>query len=199
MRNRIKLIGFIAIIMIIGSQVTVFAQTGKTDSFFKLFGSGTYHMKARMTDGGGTISEMESFMKGGMMATAVTAQGESSRMIFKDNKMYMIMDAAKTVMILPAMNASQSGGVETAGMKLTGSGTAVFGGKSLPYEEYRDPQGNRAQYFLDGTKLAGIRNIANGGETTDLVILVLDQNVPNNVFDIPNGYQVQDMSSFGQF
>ena len=189
----------IALVMLIGSPTTVFAQTGKAEAFFKIFASGTYHMKARMSGADGTTTDMESYVKGGMMATIVTAQGQSSRMIFKDNKMYMIMDSAKMIMVMPATDKTEAGGVQTSDMKLTSSGTAVFGGKSLPYEEYKDPDGDRAQYFLDGNKLAGIRNIMDGGETIDIVISVLDQNVPGNAFDIPTGYQVQDMSDFGQF
>ena len=190
--SRRLLLCVIALIMFIGSPLTVFAQTGKADAFFRIFESGTYHMKAKIISSG-METDMESYSKGGMIATAMPAMGQ--RMIFKDNKMYMIMDAAKMVMVMPVDDTSQAGGVETDNMKPVGSGTASFGGKSLPYEEYRDSEGSRVQYFLDGAKLAGIRTICSEGNT-DIIISVLDQNVPNNVFDIPNGYQVQDMPSF---
>ena len=191
MLNKFKL----AVILALVIPSAVFAQTGKADAFFKIFESGNYHMKAKII-GGDAAGDMETHVKGDMMATTMTAQGQTSRMIFRDNKMYMIMDSMKMIMVMPATNKSDAGGVNTAGMKLTGSGTAVFNGKSLPYEEYRDPQGSRVQYFLDGNKLAGIRNIE-GGKTVDMVIIVLDQNVPANVFTVPStGYQVQDMSGF---
>ena len=197
-KNKIKFFLLIAILAVIVSPIPVIAQTAKTDAYFKVFASGNYHMKAKIS-GGGTTSDMESYMKGDMMATTMTAQGESTRMIFRDNKMYMIMDAAKMIMVMPAGDKSEAGGVDTNDMKLSGSGTASFGGKSLPYEEYMDPEGSKAQYFMEGTKFAGIRNIVSGGETIDLIISVLDQNVPDNVFNIPTGYQVQDMSAFGKF
>ena len=187
----------IAALALIISPITAFAQTSKTEAFFKIFASGTYHMKARMSGGDGMTADMESYVRGGNMASTISAQGQTTRMIFKDNKMHMIMDSMKMIMITPMMDKSQAGGIETANMKPTGSGTARFAGKSLPYEEYSDPQGNKTQYFLDGDKLVGIRSIIGREGTVDIEILTLDQNVPNNVFDIPSGYQVQDMSGFG--
>jgi len=197
MKKRIISIGIIALVLLFFGPMTVFAQTA-SDAYFKIFSSGTYHMKAQMTVDGQT-ADMESYMKDGMIATSFSSQGESNRMIFRDNKMYMIMDAVKMVMIMPGGDTSDAHGVETDDMKLTGSGRASFGGKNLPYDEYRDPDGNKAQFFMDGAKFAGIRNISTEGENIDLIISVLDQNVPNNVFNIPTGYQVQDMSAFGKF
>jgi len=198
MKNRIKLFGIIALVLLIGSPIAIFAQAGKAEAFFKIFASGTYHMKGKMKGNDKTMSDIETYVKGGLMATIISAQGESTRMIFRDNKMYMVMDSAKTMMVMPATDKTEAGAVDTKGMKLTGSGTAVFNDKSLPYEEYKDPDGNKSQYFLDGSKLAGIRNVVGGGETIDLIITVLDQNIPGNVFDLPKGYQVQDMSNFGR-
>lgn len=92
-------------------------------------------------------------------------------------------------MAIPAMGALSDNPVKTDGMKPTGSGTAKFDGKDLPYEEYSDAEGNKVQFFLDGNKLAGIRNVLKGGQTADITILVLDQNVPANMFDIPGDYK----------
>ena len=83
--------------------------------------------------------------------------------------------------------------VRTAGMIVTGSGTARFNGKNLPYEEYSTRGSDvKVQLFLDGNNLAGMRTIT-GENTIDMIILALDQNVPNNVFDIPTGYQKIEM------
>jgi hypothetical protein len=76
---------------------------------------------------------------------------------------------------------------------MTGSGTARFNGKNLPYEEYSAKGSDvKFQFFLDGNKPAGFRTIA-GKETFDTIILALDQNVPNNVFEIPSGYRKVEM------
>ena len=195
MKKRIMVLGILALVLF-GSSIRAYAQTGRADAFFRIFSSGTYHMKAMVTESGLTI-DMEINMKNGMTATIVTMQGETIRTILRDNKAHMIMDSEEMVMIMPAgAETAGGGGVSTDGMRPSGSGTAQFGGRSLPYEEYRDAKGDRTQYFLDGTRLAGIRSIS-GSVTVDMVISELNQNVPNNVFDIPQGYFVQDFSAFG--
>jgi hypothetical protein len=161
---------------------------GKAEPFLTIFSSGTYHMKAR-TAGSGVETTMETYVQGELMATVMEAGGESSRMILRDNTAYIINDAEKTVMSIPSAGSNRPGEpVQASGMILTGSGTAEFNGKNLFYEEYADEDGNKAQYFLDGDNLAGIRNIIGEG-IFDVIILALDQNIPANVFDIPSGYQ----------
>ena len=165
----------------------------KTAPFFKIFTSGTYHMKAKTTVGK-TTTEVEIYCKGGMTAVVTSAEGESMRIVSKNNKTYMIFETSKMIMLAP------EGGQgfkkpETEKITFTGTGTAVFAGKSLPYDEYANADGTKSQYFVDGNKLAGIRNIAPKEGISDIVISVLDQNVPNTIFDIPDGYT--NLSGFG--
>ena len=164
---------------------------GIAEEFFNIFASGNYHMKAKMVGDDGYESTMESYYKNGMVATHTEMGGESSRMIHRDGKMYIIMDAEKMYMVYdtPEVSGTSSGdAIETEGMTRTGSGTDEFNGKNLSYEEYSDGEGNKAQYFMDGSNLAGIRNIFDGGKI-DIIILVLDKNVPDSVFEIPSGYE----------
>jgi hypothetical protein len=171
-----------------GTENAGFNNDGAAAKYFNMFSGGTYHMKAKMV-GGGMESTMETYMKDDKWAALMAMEGNTGKMVSKDNKFYIINDDAKTVMISKTTPSSgNSGGIETAGMTFTGSGTAMFNGKNLPYEEYSDGEGNKAQYFLDGDKLAGIRNI-NEEMTMDIIILVLDQDVPDSVFDIPGNYQ----------
>ena len=156
--------------------------------YFNIFSGGTYHLKAKMV-GGGMSSTMETYMKGDQWAALMEMEGGSSKMVRKDNKFYIISDEAKTVMISKSTPPTgNSGGIETNGMTRTGSGTALFNGKNLSYEEYSNSDGFKAQYFLDGGKLAGIRNV-HEEMTMDIIILVLDQDVPDSVFDVPSNYQ----------
>ena len=76
-------------------------------------------------------------------------------------------------------------------MSKTGDGTAEFNGKNYSYEEYSNDEGDKVWYFMDGKDLVGIRNI-NDGVNIDIIILAIDQNVPNNIFDVPTGYQVNE-------
>ena len=193
-------IGIVMAITVI-NPIKAFTQTGsrKTDSIFNTFKSGSFHMKGNMWTNGAVQGTFETYFKDGNMASITTAQGMTSRIINKDKKTYMIMDSEKMVMVTPLQNQPQAG-TSTEGFVYLSSGTAEFHGKNLPYEEYSDPKSgkdSKVQYFFDGNKLAGIRNIA-AQMSADMEILALDQNIPGNVFDIPAGYQVTDMSAFGR-
>ena len=198
MKNTLKLLASIALAAVIGNPVLVFAQAGsRTEAFLRIFSSGTYHMRARVVEGRKETT-VEIYARGGLMATTTTEKGETTRIIQRDRKTYMIMDSARMVMVTSMENVSGIGGVETDGMNFTGTGTARFNGRNYSYDEYSSANGEKVQYFIDGNNLVGIRNIIPRQPTVDIIILALDQNVPNNVFDIPSGYQIQDMSSLGR-
>ena len=199
---RIAQMLFIAVLMMADNPAAVFAQSAggrRTEATFKLFSSGNYHFKANMYLNDQAQGTFETYMKDGRMATITTSQGMTSRIVNRDNKSYMIMDSARMVMVMPQQDQAQAGTV-TEGLVFVRSGTADFRGKSLPYEEYSEPDGDKetiAQYFFDGTKLVGIRNL-DGDTKFDIEILGIDQNIPGNIFDIPSGYQVTDMSGLGR-
>ena len=140
----------------------------------------------------------ETYIKGDMVATVSEAMGMASRSVQRDNMTYVINDAARMVMVFPRSASSGNPSeepVRTAGLVMTGSGTARFDGRNLPYEEYSlsiEDGSAKTQWFLDGNNLAGIRTITRE-MTVDMVILALDQNVPNSVFEIPAGYQRMEM------
>ena len=181
--------------LIMAAQLSGQTKFGpKTEASLKIFAGGNYHMKA-VTTADGVKAETEVFVKGGRTASIVSSEGKTMRIVLKDNKTYMIMDSEKMILITAMQDASQTGAVSTSKMAFTGSGTASFAGKNLPYEEYAEGN-DKTQFFIDGNKLAGMRSIA-AGQTADTVITVLDQNVPDSIFNVPSsGYQVQDMSSF---
>jgi hypothetical protein len=176
---------------------------GKTDAFFKTLEGKNYHMKAKTdmsglnTDMGGMEVITDSYVKGDMIATVSEMGGMKFRSVVRDKKVYVIDDMSRTVTV---MSLSAAAGnkpeepVRTDGLIMTGSGTARFNGKNLPYEEYSTKKGSDAkvQLFIDGNKPAGIRTFV-GKQTIDMIILVLDQNVPNNVFEIPSGYRRTEM------
>jgi len=160
---------------------------------FKIFESGTYHMKMRMSVGGNSMTT-EQYFKNAMMASINEAGGMTTRAIYKDGKSYTIMDAEKMVMVMsiPQGTDSQSGKVETSKMNYTGSGTAEFAGKTHKYDEYTIG-GGKTQFFVDGGSLIGMRSITAEG-TIDVEILAFDNNVPDSIFEIPADYEVMDMA-----
>ena len=170
---------------------------GRTGAFFSMFDGKNYHMKTKTILKGMEVIG-ETFIKGDMMASVSETMGISTRSVKRDNMMYVIYDEMRTVMVMPipasAGNPSEEP-VRTNGLIMTGSGTARFDGRNLPYEEYSlstESVNARSQFFLDGNNLAGIRVISSG-QTIDMVVLALDQNVPNSVFEIPAGYQRIEM------
>jgi len=205
-KKKVVVLFAVVLALVLVSQVSGQAKFGpKTEPIFKTFSSGTYHMKTTMSDGG-VKADMDTYIKGGRIATVISTQGETMRTVVKDKKNYIIMDSQKMIMITAAnaamQNASGAGTIDPNMFTYTGSGTANFAGKNLPYEEYTVKADNKteskSQFFIDGDKLVGIRSIVPKQKAVDLVILALDQNVPDSVFVVPtSGYQVQDMSSFG--
>jgi len=159
------------------------------DAFYNMFDSGTYHMKVKIV-GADMEMVMEYYFKGDMIATSIEGAGENGRMISKDGKNYIINDEEKMVMEMSAANhpdLDESAGVDTDVMEYSSSGKDDFQGKNLPYDEYSLKDGGTTQFFVDGNKLAGIRNLVDG-EVIDMVILELNQNVPDKVFEIPADY-----------
>ena len=178
-----------------GRQTTTPVSSGgggeRSAAFFRIFESGTYHMKAKVLVGGIEASS-DIYARGGMFASTTSTLGMTTRMIQRDNRTYTIVDAIRTVMVMQNTDTVQAGGVVTDQMRFANSGTARFDGRNLQYDEYSDPDGVRVQYFIDGNSLAGIRTIV-AELTVDIIITELNQNVPNNVFDLPTGYRMQEM------
>ena len=179
-------LGFILV-----GYVSAQASGGRTEAFFRIFESGTYHMKARMISNGAEIPT-EINARDGMVAATTTTMGMTTRMILRDNRTYVIIDALRMITVMPLMSTIEAGGVETNQMRFNNTGTAIFDGINLQYDEYSNPEGARVQYFVDGDRLVGIRSIS-GEISVDFIISELNQNVPNNVFDIPSGYRTQQM------
>ena len=150
-------------------------------------------MKFKTPIEGGKEMVMEYFFKGNMWTTLTGASGMNIRSIQRDKKVYNVIDEKRTVMVAPVTGSSWEE-PKSGAMIATRSGTAQFNGKNLPYDEYsiKGVSDFKLQLFIDGNKLAGIRNFT-GKTTLDQIILVLDQNVPNSVFEIPAGYKRIDM------
>ena len=170
------------------------AEAGKeSEKFFKMFAGGKYHMKARMDIDGSGLAEMEIYVDGDKTATEMDMMGMKIRGITRDGKVYSIMDDAKMIMVGDAEEGDQASGPETEGMAFDKAGKDDFCGRNLPYEEYKNDEGIKVQYFLDGDKLAGVRTISDEVGVIDIEVLEIDQNVPANVFEVPSDYEVLDM------
>ncbi|MCL2548040.1 MAG: copper amine oxidase N-terminal domain-containing protein, partial [Symbiobacteriaceae bacterium] len=164
-----------------------------TAGIFSIMESETYHMKVYMEVEGESFTT-DTYYKNGQMASLLEVDGmRAGWTIFKDITMYVIMEEEDLVMVmaldesLTAPDAYQ----DTEELVFIGSGTTEFNGKNSPYDEYRTADGTQIFYFVESSKLIGIRMIAEG-ETFDMIILAFDQEIPTWVFEVPSGMNMID-------
>ena len=161
-----------------------------TENFFKTIDGGTYHMQMKIH----TAEEpseivVDSYAKGGKIATVMEIMDMSVRYVFFDGKSHMIMDEYQMVLIETADPNDQMP-VITGSSLLThiGQRSGVFLGKARIFEEYSFENEMIIQYYFDGDELTGMRTINPNGTVTDIEILILETDVPDGIFDIPQDY-----------
>ena len=140
---------------------------------------------------------LDAYIKGGKVAMFMEIEGQKVRMLFADEKVYLVMDEQKMVMVMsldlfPMGDISEDVAFDTSKMKYLGSGKAEFNGKNLAYDEYELDEGGKMMMFVDGKNIAGIRNVIDG-QNMDIVILEFDSKVSDDVFKIPDDYQKIEM------
>jgi hypothetical protein len=166
---------------------------GRTEAWINIINSGFYHEKCKTPLEGGKEMVLEYFNKGNMHTTLSSGnQGEKIRTVVRDKKVYNVFDEERTAIVSPYTGGSLEEPKRDV-LIATGSGTAQFNGKNLPYDEYsiKGVSDFKQQFFIDGNNLAGIRSFV-GKTTLDQIVLVLDQNVPDSMFEIPAGYKKFD-------
>ncbi|MCL2048377.1 MAG: hypothetical protein FWG87_06585 [Defluviitaleaceae bacterium] len=166
-------------------QPTIILENPPSTPFFDILMSDTYHFTCT-TD----VIDVEVFAKDGMVAVSATQRnGDTSRMIFRDGRNHGISDADRVMMIV--QDEAPSFVFSSSQVSYLVSGEAEFNGKILPYDQYIDSTGLITWLFVDveSGELAGLRRFADSG-TEDLAFLSLDQNVPDNAFDLPEDYEV---------
>ncbi len=130
-------------------------------------------------------------VKGEDSAMTSKGQGFETSMIFKDNKVYMIDHAGKTV-----TSWSDSGGytdeMETGSFEADDM-TYLGNGKEdgLVYEEYSTAGGN-VKYYFDGKDLVRIATVIEGQKMV-MDIIEMSNRVPADMLEIPAGYQLIEM------
>lgn len=162
-----------------------------TKDIFSIMKSDTYHIKMK-TASGGADSEIETFVKNGMTSTIMEAEGVSMRIVVRDGKNYAILYDYEAIYVADAdPDDEQSYVADSDNLTYVGESSGDFNGKTYPYDEYRDKEGTQYYYFVNNGALKGIR-IAAGGDMTDMEVLALDQKVPNDVFDIPDDFEIYE-------
>ena len=166
-----------------------------TKDIFNTLTSGTYHMKLQGLSGDAEGFEVEIYAKGGVTAMLLNSEGVDIRTVTKSGKTYAIIDAQKIIVIQDADPANELAFMGTISKLIyVGEGSGDFNGNTYKYDEYKNSNGARFFYFVDGGVFKGLRTIADG-ETAEVAVNAFDKNVPDSVFVIPNDYEVTDLSS----
>lgn len=130
-------------------------------------------------------------VKGDDTAMTSSGQGFESTVIMKDDKVYMVDHASKTVTSWTQsqvdMGAMETGTVDTENITFIGSGKE----DGLVYEEYSVADGT-VKYYFDGKDLVRISTMIEGMETV-MDIVEMSDKVPADMFEIPAGYQKIEM------
>lgn len=121
------------------------------------------------------------------MAMTSDMQGLESTIIIKNDKVYMVDHASKTVTSFVQAqddsSAMETGAIDMEGVTYVGNGKE----DGLVYEEYSTVETN-VKYYFDGKELKKIAT-AIEGQTIVMEILEMSNDVPASMFDIPDGYQ----------
>ena len=124
--------------------------------------------------------------------TEMTVEGEQikSRMIMKDDKVYIINDESKTIMVMATSDEDTDESVMTdyTGIVKVGSGRGEINGRNLPYDEYSDAEMEASvKYYYDGDKIYGYVTESERNKST-MIITNQKNSVPAGAFDLPDGY-----------
>jgi len=147
-----------------------------------------------MMDFDGQSAEVEATIAvmGDDMVMTSSGQGFESTIIMKDDTVYMVDHAGKTVTSWAqtgediggmGTGTMETGAIDTEGITYIGSGKE----DGLVYEEYSAVDSN-VKYYFDGKDLVKIATTM-GGETIVMEILEMSKDVPASMFEIPDGYQ----------
>lgn len=121
------------------------------------------------------------------MAMTSSGQDFESTIIMKDDTVYMVDHAGKTVTSWAQagedMGVMETGAIDTEGITYIGSGKE----DGLVYEEYSTADSN-VKYYFDGKELVKIATTVEG-QTIVMEILEMSNEVPASMFEIPAGYQ----------
>lgn len=172
-------------------------------SFIDIMSSENFTMKykSHMDMGGGNDVEMsiEIAVKPDAQAFISQIAGQESHTIIKDQKIHIIDHANKTVLVMKDVS-SEAEDVDTlspADLNVkspayVGDGKEDFYGVMRDYEEYKIEK-ESLRYYFDGDQLVGMA-IDVDGQSIKWVIENISSGVDEKLFEIPQGYQVHEMS-----
>ena len=200
------------------SESTINGETPRrSQDVIDIFEGNNYSMLVELTAGDGAGGEfsmtLEMFVGGeDLQLVVVDMLGITLRTLIRDGYAYMLDDANKQyVRDMDDILGIMSGGLGTADdaidndMTYIGSGSDVFLGSMLDYDEFVNGEGDIVRLFFDNSGLAGISapdNTDEWGDAVAMKVIRLASGVNPNVFEIPGDYtevDILDLFGLGDF
>lgn len=170
------------------------AGTRLSEAYAKMMNDGKYLMEVVTTtevDGVAMRIEMTMAVDGDDVAITTVNGGVTSSMISKGDKLYVIDEASKTVLVMKQSVGELSEAAKTSevsGLNFTKSGQE--GG--LQYEEYTT-DGGKILYYFEGANLKKIKYVAEDGSVSEMEIIRMTKDIPAGTFEVPADYQLIEM------
>lgn len=120
-----------------------------------------------------------------------SSEGESFKILIKDNTYYLISDAEKSIISMPNEEGDDSELMSfPASYEIQSSGNSKLDGKSYYYESTKEADGTVSTYWYNGNTLYAIQNAE-----TIVYITSVEQKVDASLFTLPTGYEVMDLTA----
>jgi hypothetical protein len=164
------------------------------EAYLNIIKTEKYYIKYRMNMEG-VSNEISMAVDGKNIAMESVNGEETSNIVIKDGKTYMINHKDATVFVVSNEENETTLEEPIAAydeLPLPNEGTGDFLGKNLKYEEY-EIAGEYIRYYFDNNKIVGIESSDDSGKYY-IEILELTKDVPTGMFDIPADYVVTDMN-----
>ncbi len=159
--------------------------------FADMFIGGKYMMKFRSqfnAEGVTSTFEATQWVSGNKVAIIGQQGGQNIKIIIRDGKAYLVDDTTKMIFEMPSPQEAEAMAFDAQGeFTYEGSGRETFGGRTLPFNQYKIDGGTMRMY-VDGGKLVGIKTTVEGTENI-IEILDFSNTVDEKVFELPSDYQ----------
>ncbi|MBQ7718352.1 MAG: hypothetical protein IJT38_03550 [Clostridia bacterium] len=180
---------------IITSDVKLGDYTGRFIE--KYVASGTYYIKERLLNDD-TAEETELALSG----TKASMRTADTNQIVDGDKLYLVMHEQKAVLTSPVAETMKESMIKSLGIKtakeakdnFVSSGSEAVNGTEYSYEEYKNGD-ETLKYYFDTETIRYIKHISGNGDESLYEILQISKTIPADMFDIPDGYVIQDLSS----
>ena len=181
-----------------GAPSNSYGQLSK--STIELFNSKRYYMKYRLNNAASpedSQADLEVFIKDGMIANKSELNGGVFRNVTRNGSFYTIIPEQNMAlrMEIPTHQEYNPGIIETEDIVFKESGTTDLAGIMLPYDEYSSKGSDALRFIFNGHSLAGIQILTGEEVILSMDVMELSGNVPDEAFEIPEGYTIVDAAS----